>query len=98
MARTMKKTYNYHTPVFLCSEVYKNKKPVLLVCKEDGDWQMLCGGEHNENDKPVVAGIGHLLQRDSSLLELLDLPDNWEAERQSVNDPWVKRKIDDNNY
>lgn len=94
----MKETHNYHTPVFLCSHVYKNEKPVLLVCKEDGDWQMLCGGEHDENEKPVVVGIGHLLEKDPSLTEIIDLPDNWEAERQSINHPWIRTEFNEDDY
>ncbi len=59
---------------------------------------MLCGGEHDVNEVPKVVGIGHLLERDPSLLELMDLPDDWEAERESSNHPWKRIKFDENNY
>jgi hypothetical protein len=61
----------------------------LLVVKSDGDWQFLCGDIHDEI--PVVVGINHLLDRDPTLREIMDLPDNWEAERESPQSPWQRR-------
>lgn len=74
--------------VFICSHIFENTKPILLVSHEDDDWQFLCGGEHDENEKPKVVGIGHLLERDPSLLELADLPRDCEAERRTVDEKW----------
>ena len=81
------------TPCYICLHVFENSRPVLLVSKEGGDWQFLCGGEHGQDELPRVVGINHLLSRDNTLLELLDLNDNWEAERKSLKDPWTRRKI-----
>jgi hypothetical protein len=76
---------------FICSHVFDQTRPVLMVLHEGGDWQFLCGADHELGDGPRVVGIKHLLDRDPSLHELLDLPSDWEAERLEVGSPW-KRK------
>ncbi|OQX04112.1 MAG: hypothetical protein BWK80_54230 [Desulfobacteraceae bacterium IS3] len=83
-------TLRYHIPVYVCSHIFENTRPVLLV--NDGDWQMLCGGEHDEDEIPGVVGLGHLLERDRSLSEILDLPDDWEAEKESSHASWTRRR------
>ena len=89
---------------YVCIHVFNKERPILLVNRSDGSWCFLCGGGHEqaasnyrvvgichlfERDYRVV-GIGHLFERDSSLLSLLDLPAEWEAERKSVQDEWVR--------
>jgi hypothetical protein len=73
--------------VYLCSHVFENTRPVLFVSRADGDWQFLCGEEH-DNEVPNVVGFNHLLERDPTLAELLHLPDEWEAERAGASSPW----------
>ena len=79
----------YHELAFVCSHVFENAKPVLYVSKEDGEWQFLCGENHAEGELPRVVGLGHLLERDSSLFQILDLKDDWDAERRYIGDKWV---------
>ncbi len=74
---------------FICSHVLKQERPVLLVSRADGDWQFLCGDVHPADSGHVV-GADHLFARDPRLLELLDLPTDWFAERESVDSPWVR--------
>lgn len=64
----------------------------MYVCKADGDWQFLCGEFHNNDEVPRVVGLGHILSRDKSLLEIMDLEDDWEADRENVGGAWTKRK------
>jgi hypothetical protein len=80
-------------PAFVCSHIFENSRPILLVANSSGDWQFLCGGTHNEI--PKVVGINHLLDRDPSLKEVLDLPENWEAERVDQKAPWQRRRSSD---
>ena len=79
---------------FVCSHIFANSRPVLLVAREDGDWMFLCGAEHPEEEKYEVVGVEHLLERDPALRELNDLEDNQEAERSAVGEPWVRTRID----
>jgi hypothetical protein len=58
------------------------------VSRSGDDWQFLCGANHPEDALPHVVGLGHLVDRDPTLLELARLPEDWEAERASVGDMW----------
>ena len=84
-------------PVYVCSHVFANTRPVLLVSRAGGDWQCLCGGEHDSSEVPHVVGLNHLVERDSTLAELQDLPGDWEAERGNVGDAWIRARIEPDN-
>ncbi len=80
-----------HAKSYVCVDVFEDAKPVLLVSRADDDWCFLCGGDHDDyaDDKWLfVVGMGHVLERDPSLLELRALPPDVEAERESVGAPW----------
>jgi len=79
--------------VFVCPHIFKNSRPILLVVHEDGDWQCLCGQDDHNVDAHLV-GIGHLIERDSTLDKLSDLLDGWEAERVSLKGEWLRKKCD----
>jgi len=81
-----------HLAVFICSHVYENTKPILLVSHSGGDWQFLCGGDHGANEEPRVVGIIHLLERDPSLNEIADLPIEWQAERNAMGGEWIRTR------
>jgi len=74
--------------VFVCPHVFENTRPILYVCREDGDWQFLCGG-YDHDDKGHLIGLGHLIERDPTLNDLADLEPDWEAQRGNVGQPWV---------
>ena len=78
---------------FVCSHVFENTRPVLLVCRARGDWQCLCGGEHNRDERPLAVGLNHLVDRDLTLQEIADLPPGWEAQRTIVGASWVRTRI-----
>lgn len=72
------------------STLVREGHPVLLVFHdEDGDWQFLSSKEERE-DECVLAHIGHLLDSDTSLETVADLPPGWKAWRLSVVDDWVR--------
>lgn len=84
-------TFETNLGVFVCPHVFRNVRPVLLVVHEDNEWQCLCGfSDHNEDCHLV--GIGHLVDRDASIDELSDLPNGWEAERESEHKQWILKK------
>jgi len=78
---------------FVCSHVFEQTGPILLVSHADGDWQFLCGGGHEEEEIPQVIGMNHLFERDPSLHQVMNLPKDWEAERASASATWVRSKI-----
>ncbi|MFL5345281.1 MAG: hypothetical protein ACJ8AT_10830 [Hyalangium sp.] len=78
---------------FVCSHVFEKRSPVLLVSHAEGDWQLLCGGAHEESEIPRVVGLSHLVGEDPSLRVVLDLPEQWEAERASPASSWERRPI-----
>ena len=79
-------------PIYVCSHVFGTTRPVLLVSRAYGDWQCLCGGYHGPSEVPRVVELDDLLEHDSSLKQVLDLPDDWEAERDGVSDPWIRTR------
>lgn len=87
--------YN-HTPCFLCSHIFEDIRPILYVSKADGDWQFLCGQDDHEGEIPRVVGINHIFERDKSVLELEDLPDNYEANRSDIYSKWVVEPCEEN--
>lgn len=87
----MSKQIDPHQKAYVCVHVYDNIRPVLLVSRADGDWCFLCGDKHEDVASAYrVVGIGHLIGRDRTLETLLDLPPNWEAERQSPESAWIR--------
>lgn len=76
---------------FVCGHVFEGSRPVLLVVREDGDWQLLCGGSHHAGEKPRVVGLEHLLERDHRVREVMDLNEGWEAERSGGAAQWHRR-------
>ena len=81
------------TLTFVCSHVFHRSKPVLFVSRADGDWQLLCGGRHDEDEAPRVVGLNHLLDEDPSLNTVLDLPPDWEADRSAQGSAWERRPV-----
>lgn len=76
---------------YVCIHVFREERPVLLVSRAGGDWCFLCGETHNDSASEYrVVGIGHLFERDLSLLALADLLPEWEAERKSLTDLWIR--------
>lgn len=64
---------------------------ILLVIhdREDDGWQFLPGREVEPDEVKLVA-LERVVRLDRSLLELVDLPPGWRAQRQSVSAPWVR--------
>ena len=78
---------------YICPHVFEDTRPIMYVCRADGDWQFLCGGDDHD-DKCHLVGVGHLQDRDSSISELADLPEDWEAERENIDAPWKRSRCE----
>jgi hypothetical protein len=88
-----------HHKAYVCNHIFEHSRPILLVSRQDGDWCFLCGEEH-ENDASAykLVGIGHILNFDRSLSVLHDLPVDWDAERVSVEQEWVRSPCEPGKY
>jgi hypothetical protein len=85
---------SFHRKSYVCICVFRNEKPVLYVSRAEGDWMFLCGDRHEDVSANFrVVGMGHVTQRDPSLHTLLDLPAEWEAERQTIDGDWVRTPV-----
>lgn len=73
---------------YVCSHIFENSRPVLLVAREEGDWMFLCGALHAPEEDYHLVGINHLVERDDSVREVFTLPEDHEAEREAIGAPW----------
>lgn len=84
-----------HQKSYVCTHVFAESRPVLLVSRPDGDWCFLCGAEHPEDASAYrVVGVGHVFEKDPTLQPLEDLAPDWEAEREGVGKPWIRTKCE----
>jgi hypothetical protein len=82
------------TKCYVCLHVFSGEKPVLYVTRPEGDWCALCGDDHAEDASAYrVVGLGHVLDRDPTISEVLDLSANEEASRDSVGESWVRTRF-----
>jgi hypothetical protein len=73
---------------YLAAAVHRDELPILLVIHEDdGDWQFLDGGYVDDVDA-VAVHIGHVFETHPDLRLLVDLPEGWAAERDSIAGEW----------
>lgn len=87
---------NTHEKCYVCIHVFEKTRPVLLVSRPDGDWCFLCGADHANNANSYrVVGIGHVLENDKSIDEVMDLEPEWEAERKDIQSDWLRTPITD---
>lgn len=91
----MSEKLDFHQKAYVCTHVFNETAPVLLVSRPDGDWCFLCGAVHDDSAAQFrVVGISHIFAQDSTLLELGNLPIDWEAERVALGEPWLRTKLD----
>lgn len=81
---------------YVCTHVFDQTKPVLLIVHDkDDDWSFVCGGPHEDSAGAYrVVGVGHLTSRDPELDQCADLPVGFEAERLAVGQQWIRTEIE----
>ena len=85
----------YGTKSFVCRHVFEGSRPVLYISRRDGDWCFLCGDLHPQDPGWfLVVGLGHEIEKDRTLLEILDLAPEEDAERDEVGGPWTRGQIE----
>lgn len=82
------------TMAFVTEPIAQREQPVRHVIRDDdGDWQLLCGTD-DPGDDLVPLHLYHSLDRDQTLLELLDLEPGHRADRSAAGEPWRRRRGD----
>lgn len=77
--------------VFVCDNVRLRGMPILYVSHdEEGDWQFLCGGQHEDDgpDDGALVCLHEVVERDQSLNELAEMCPLSVAQRDRLGDPW----------
>jgi hypothetical protein len=84
----------FNQKVYTSTCVLSDGKGIKLVAREEEDWMFLCGEIH-QNDPTNYAAVafGVLQQRDPSLKGVLDLPNDYEAEREHLDADWLVTRI-----
>jgi hypothetical protein len=77
--------------VYCCGHLFRRERRALLVVRDEGDWQFLCGNvDHDDPLEPYHVSIGALLDSDPTLNDIADLPSEWEAERPEITANWLR--------
>lgn len=80
-------------PCFTCVHVLNKEKPILYVSHDaDGDWQFLCGAEHDESEARVI-GLKQATEIDTTVNDLYEMPLGVGAERDRVGAKWNPFKL-----
>lgn len=79
------------TPAYVTGPILARTEPVRHVIRDaDGDWQLLCGTDRAADELDPVH-LFHSLDRDPSLLEVLDLEPGHRADRPEIGAAWSRR-------
>ncbi|HHY72168.1 MAG TPA: hypothetical protein GX497_02870 [Bacillus bacterium] len=78
--------------VLTTKDVIANGKPILVVFhdEDDGMWQFHSGDDVDMGDA-VLISLREMIELDSSLVELVDLPLGWVAWRNNANSHWYRK-------
>jgi hypothetical protein len=80
------------TRAFATRPVVEGGEDVRHVIRDDdGEWQLLCGTV--PADEPQVFHLHHALDRDQTLLDVLDLEPGERADRESRDRPWLRARL-----
>ena len=74
-------------------QVMEQGWPILLVthdAEEPPGWQFINGQDTNDRANGIPVHVEHVIERDPSVMELADLPEGWQARRDSEDSPWIR--------
>ena len=79
--------------VLSTQKIVSGLSPILYVShdEDDGMWQFLDGEDVREEDA-LILGVKEMMDLDSSLIQLADLPIGWVAWRQTKLNEWIREK------
>lgn len=87
-------TKSDRTAVFTTRFVALDKKPITYVTheSEDGAWQFFSDDNFDNFEAVVmVVALGEIIEMDSSILLLSDLPEGYMAYRESEKNEWIRK-------
>jgi hypothetical protein len=72
-------------------EVFERRKLVLLIGHDEDDrlWQLI--GTSDAGDTGKIGHLHHAVDEDPTLVDVLDLPPGYSADRTRVGGPWTRR-------
>jgi hypothetical protein len=83
--------------VITTRQVMEQDWPILLVTHDDEEpegWQFVNGaGDTDSLSDGIAVHVEHVVEHDSSVLELADLPPGWWARRNNVDEPWIREPM-----
>ena len=82
-----------HTGVYTTKRIMNGDEPILYVFHdaEDGAWQFHGASESMPEDASLIC-FHHIIDKDSTIKELADLPRGWCAKRERASDAWVREQ------
>ncbi|WP_051570275.1 hypothetical protein [Paenibacillus ehimensis] len=82
-----------NTMVLTTKDVLIMKKPILFVSHDEDDsmWQFHCG-EDVDMDNATLVSLKEIVDYDTSVTILNDLPLGWIAWRETESSPWTRQK------
>lgn len=78
-----------NTATLTCCHVIEDGSPILYASHDenDGMWQFLCGGTHDESDARIVS-LYSIYVRDRTIADLANMPCGCVAERKGMDSAW----------
>jgi hypothetical protein len=78
------------TAVLADIQCLKFSQPIIYVSHDtsDGMWQFIGPDFNGDSSRAMLVSLSSIVQSDSSVEELFDLPPGWIAKRKSRNHPW----------
>jgi hypothetical protein len=82
--------------VITLRKIVEGIKPILFIShdEDDGGWQFLPNSDGAlDTTEAIVVSLKSIVDMDSSITVLVDLPLGWCARRSSPTDSWIREKI-----
>lgn len=80
---------NLETAVFTTRFVIEDNAPIIFVFHfDDGSWQFSSTDDNLADEDFRVVSLGEIIEYDSSVVELANMPVNSEAMRANPASPW----------
>ena len=82
-----------NTATIICCHAMNEDAPILFAShdEDDGMWQFLCGGSHDDDDARLVA-LEEVFEIDNSVGELKKMPCGCYATRENRESSWIISK------